>query len=356
MRIKRCLAALLALALMLGCAHAESAFTTAVQALSKEEIQSFVECMFAAVIGTTVDDEASLLKDKSTEEKQARDAENAAYREITMPWLIAALQPESAAETMPDDEQQDEDASEPAYTTSDSYRAFQERPCGQTYLTALARMGASDEEAALQLTREICAQWMAQVDDENLWEMNEDYACWIYVPDGQIDYPVVQGTDNKYYLNHLFNRTSNSSGTLFIDYRNLADFQDPNTLIYGHHMRNGSMFGMLTHYSRQSYYESHPLALVMTEKSIFLLEFFAGYTTTHDDHCYDIAISDEEDMMAFVEKAGRKSEFASSVEVQPTDHLVTLSTCAYAFENARYILIGKITTVWEADTENVIGE
>ena len=195
------------------------------------------------------------------------------------------------------------------------------------------------------MTRQLCRAWMAEVDHEALAAMNGDYACWLYAPGTQIDYPVVHGEDNSRYLSTLFNGEKNASGTLFIDYRNLADFADPNTLIYGHHMRNDSMFGQINDYQEQAFYAAHPYMLVMSGKEIAVIEVLAGYTTSSSDHCYDIAISDEEDMEAFVETARGKSDFTSGVEVSGSDRLVTLSTCAYAFENARYIVIGRLATV-----------
>lgn len=385
MKMKRGIAALLAFSLAAGCALAEepvnapvpSTEITLQQRLSGDDIRMFVELLFAAATGTTAEQETALRAEMTDEEKEARNAENAEYRAKTLPWLIAAFQPEAreddaAAQSDGIEIQADETGAEgnapaenadnsddtlndadvqPVYTTVDSYEAFREREQGQAFLVYVEQLGGADAETAIQLTREICALWMEQIDHEELRGMNEDYSCWIYAPDTQIDYPIVHGADNSYYLKHLFNGAYNASGTLFVDYRNLSDFQDPNTLIYGHHMRNDSMFGTLTDYAEQAYFESHPFALIMSEEEIFLLEFFAGYTTRHDDHCYDIAISDEEDMAAFVEEALRKSDFASDVRIWPTDRLVTLSTCAYAFENARYILIGKIVPVWEAPAE-----
>ena len=84
----------------------------------------------------------------------------------------------------------------------------------------------------------------------------------------------------------------------------------------------------------------------LSPKEIAVVELFAGYTTSRDDHCYDIAISDSDDMLAFVNAATAKSDFASGAEVLPGDRLVTLSTCAYVFENARYIAIGRLVTAW----------
>ena len=96
--------------------------------------------------------------------------------------------------------------------------------------------------------------------------------------------------------------------------------------------------------------------LMMSAEEIFLLEVFAGYTTSDKDHCYDIAISGEEDMAAFIREAERKSDFDSGVLVKTTDRLVTLSTCSYLFEDARYIVIGRIAAAWDAQEEAAAGE
>ena len=157
---------------------------------------------------------------------------------------------------------------------------------------------------------------------------------------------IVQCSDNERYLNKLFDGRRNASGTLFIDYRNLTNLRDPNTLIYGHHMRNESMFGTLVFYKEQAYFESHPCMLLIDNDQIWLLELFAGYTTTSEDHCYDIAISGGKEQKRFVDAAVHKRNFASSVQVFPADHLVTLSTCAYSFENARYITICRFLPWW----------
>ena len=89
--------------------------------------------------------------------------------------------------------------------------------------------------------------------------------------------------------------------------------------------------------------------LMISNHEIAVLEMFAGYTTSKRDHCYDIAISDENDLRAFVDEAKQKSDFSCGVEPLAGDRLVTLSTCAYAFQNARYIAIGRLNTIWLAD-------
>lgn len=366
MTFRRLLAILLALMLLTGFAAAENVMPQpdvtmlpvyAPAGMTPEDIQAFVEAMFAAAVGTNVEHENELRMDITEEEVLERDAANADYRARTLPWLIAAFSPVTdvePAETQtpePTVNPTPEPGAPPVYTIEDSFAAFAETEPGKAYLAQMESFGGTDPEICLKITREICGMWMAQVDHAKLMEMNGDYRCWIYAPGTQIDYPVVQSGDNSHYLKRMFNGERNSAGTLFIDYRNLPDFQDPNTLIYGHHMRNDSMFGTLTDYAKQAYYEEHPVMLVMAEKEIFLLEIFAGYTTSDRDHCYDIAISDEEDMAAFIDEAVRKSDFVSGVQVRTTDRLVTLSTCAYTFEAARYVLIGRIVPVRAAEME-----
>lgn len=374
MTFRRLLAILLALMLLTGFAAAENVMPQpdatmlpvyAPADMTPEDIRAFVEAMFAAAVGTNVEHENELRMDITEEEVLERNAANADYRARTLPWLIAAFSPVTdvePAETQtpePTAAPTPEPDALPVYTVEDSFVAFAETEPGKAYLAQMESFGGTDPEMYLKITQEICGMWMAQVDHAKLMEMNEDYRCWIYAPDTQIDYPVVQCEDNSHYLKRMFNGERNSAGTLFIDYRNLPDFQDPNTLIYGHHMRNDSMFGTLTDYAEQAYYEGHPIMLMMTADEIFLLEIFAGYTTSDEDHCYDIAISDEEDMAAFIGEAVRKSDFVSGLQVPTTDRLVTLSTCAYAFEDARYILIGRIVMVWDSEmeeTENAVQE
>jgi len=251
-----------------------------------------------------------------------------------------------------DKETEKEDNSpEPEWTTEDAWEAMQTNAKGQAYLELLAGHGAQEMESALKLTQEAVSVWVGGIDHEELRAMNGDYAFWLYGPGTQIDYPVVQGQDNALYLNRLFNGRRNSAGTLFVDSRNLPEMQDPNTLVYGHHMRNGSMFGSLTDYEEKGYFDAHPYFLAVSEGEICLMEVFAGYTTSDRDHCYDIAISDDEDLKAFVEEAKAKSDFETDVEIIPGDRLMTLSTCAYAFRDARYIAISRLVPLWTRPEE-----
>ena len=370
MRRSRWLAAVLAALMLAVCAaglaapaRAEAAVPSPSPEIGQEiDVHALVEQLFAAAAGTTWENEQALRKDMTPEERADRDASLAAHRSLALPWLAESFRPAEGGEagewflSAPSDEAaippaDSDPGAEPSqeerlWTPEDGYAALQATQAGRDYLAALEPLGGADAESCLAATRKICAEWLGEIDHEKLAGINADYACWLYAPDTQIDYPVVRGADNSSYLHRLFNGDWNASGTLFIDYRNLPDFQDPNTLIYGHHMRNDSMFGSLTDYGLDGYYAAHPFLLMVSPKEIAVVELFAGYTTSRDDHCYDIAISDSDDMLAFVNAATAKSDFASGAEVLPGDRLVTLSTCAYVFENARYIAIGRLVTAW----------
>ena len=348
---------LLLMLLAVATASAQEALPTPQPLLPQEESAAVVTAMFRAASGVTYEGEKNFRDGMSLEQRLARNEQCALYRAKTLPWLEAALLPypeEGALPTItpaptatpaPDAEPQI------LYTTADSYAAFGENELGQAFLALLAPLGGVDEESCLALSKRIAQEWMAQVDHAKLLEMNEDYLFWIYAPGTQIDYPVVQDEGNEYYLNHLFGGQRNASGTLFVDYRNLPDFQDPNTIIYGHHMRNDSMFGSLTDYEDQEYYEANPYMLIFGEEQIALLEVFSGYVTDSGDHCYNLAISGEKEMNYFITRAEQKSNFNTGLTVTHLDHIVTLSTCAYVFENARYVVLGRMHTIWEKPEE-----
>ena len=355
--MKRLSALLLALVMLLSSACAEE---TAAPQFDKEQVHAIVEQLFMAAAGSTEASEKADRKGMTKEQREQRNADKALYRAQAQPWLIAAFQMEMTEADAPSPvpvetpvPAKDEDT--PVFwTLEDSWTVLQENEQGRLYLSMLEPLGGTDMDSCLAVTRQVCAQWLAEIDHAKLLEQNDDYACWIYAAGMPIDYPVVQTDNNSYYLDRMFNRKSNASGTLFIDYRNLPDFQDPNTLIYGHHMRNKGMFGMLGAYDNQEFYEGHPYMLMISAKGISLVEIFAAYTTSSKDHCYDIALSDQEDMRVFIDTALEKSKPVTGVNVALTDHLVTLSTCAYAFENARYIAIGRLVPVWEYPDEAVI--
>lgn len=179
-----------------------------------------------------------------------------------------------------------------------------------------------------------------EVDFTALAAVNPDVTAWLYGPDTGISYPVVQGTDNDYYLDHLLDGTANSAGCLFVDTSCRPDFSGRNTVIYGHRMKNGTMFAALGNYQEQVYYDAHPVFLLVTPEGRYVVELFSGYVADTAESAWMLDFSDEQAYLAWLEEVGEKSAFSSKVSPRAEDRVVTLSTCSYEFENARFVLHG----------------
>lgn len=167
----------------------------------------------------------------------------------------------------------------------------------------------------------------------DLSSINEDYKFWINVQGTNIDYPVVQGNDNNFYLNHDFNKNYLPSGCIFLDYRNNFE-KDYNSIIYGHHMRNSTMFGQIKKFKDKDFFDKNKIISIKTDNSIYEYEIFAigvydanfGYNRTN--------FINEEDFNSFLNKILSKSIYSRGI-VSSKDQIITLSTCSYEFDNAR---------------------
>ena len=171
-------------------------------------------------------------------------------------------------------------------------------------------------------------------------DINPDVVGWIYVPGTDINYPVAQGSDNDYYLYRLFDGTYNKAGSIFVDYRNDGALLDENTVLYGHHMRNGSMFAQITGYTDQAFYEAHSYGILLTPDGNYVLEFFSGYVTGTDDTAWKMRFSSESEYAAWLNGIEKKSCFASDVIPALSEQVLTLSACTYEYDNARFVLHG----------------
>lgn len=183
------------------------------------------------------------------------------------------------------------------------------------------------------------------VDFKSLLEKNNDVVAWIYSENTPINYPVVQSHNNDYYLRRTLDRTYNIAGSIFMDYRNSADFSDYNTIIYGHNLRTDTMFGTLQQYSDQKYYEEHPVIYLSTPEEDYAIELISGYRTDIDDDIYLLPQSEEE-LEDLYYKATKDSNFNANSTFEEGDRLLTLSTCSdYGDDDVRYVLIGKLISI-----------
>lgn len=189
-------------------------------------------------------------------------------------------------------------------------------------------------------------QFTGVVDWKALKKVNPDVQGWLYQKGTVINYPVVQGTDNDTYLHTRFDKQWSGGGTLFVDYRMEKDFKGFNSIIYGHHMKDGSMFRSIRGYTKEDgYYDKHKtLELATPHGNYHLVVFSAFITKATDEDTYKMTY-DEAEKQAYIDRAWERSELPitrDSVDVTKNDRLVTLSTCAYDYEEARYIVMCKM--------------
>ena len=181
-----------------------------------------------------------------------------------------------------------------------------------------------------------------RIDFDELKRINPDVVGWLTMNDTVIDYPVVKGNDNEYYLNHLYNGEWNSLGTLFVDFRNYDLFTDRNTVIYGHSMLNGSMFFILEKYEKQSFYEEHKEFLFETPDKKYKLLPFAGKVMDGKEAFVEFDFDSDDDFYNYIDYFIRNSTFRSDVEFTAQDKVVMMIKCSDDFEDARYVLLCKV--------------
>lgn len=182
----------------------------------------------------------------------------------------------------------------------------------------------------------------ARIDFEALHLINEDIVGWIYIPGTNIDHPIVQGADNDFYLRTTFTGETNASGSIFMDMRNLSDFSDQQTIIYGHHMRNGTMFTQLTLFQNQDFFDQHSHIMIYTPEGVKEYEIFSAYLAWAYSDTYQLALAGGEWFEHYLQYITGLSMIQTGISPAPTDQIVTLSTCEYVFEDARMVVHGRL--------------
>ncbi len=177
---------------------------------------------------------------------------------------------------------------------------------------------------------------------EELKALNEDVVGWIEIPDTVISYPLLQGEDDAQYLRHTFSGKKNTAGSIFIEAENKADLTDPHTIIYGHNMKNNSMFGSLKEYHSASYLVEHPMFYIDLEDGTHAYQIFSCYETNSDSDTYTIGFGSVNDDRygQYLQIIKGRSEYDTGIEVAKGDRVVTLSTCAKSSAK-RFVVHGK---------------
>ena len=163
---------------------------------------------------------------------------------------------------------------------------------------------------------------------------------WIYIPDTKVNYPVFFSGENEYYLHHTGKGEESAAGAIYLDGRNSQYFDDTHSILYGHHMADGSMFASLKSYKNEGYYPEHKYGVLITPDGNHVIEFFAGYVASVDQAAWDIEYGSKENYLKWIADEKALSCFESDVEPLSGDKVITLSTCSYEFDNARFVMHG----------------
>ena len=180
---------------------------------------------------------------------------------------------------------------------------------------------------------------MEQINLAALREENGEVVGWICIPGTRINYPIMQGQDNEYYLEHTWNNRSNSAGSIFMESRNSADLTDFNTILYGHNMADGSMFAALHNYAKSRFAEENPYIYIKTDDGVWRYEVFASYNATTEGTTYGLSFNQTETRQDFLDAALAQSQIRTKVVPETTDRIITLSTCTgMGYESRRVVL------------------
>lgn len=180
------------------------------------------------------------------------------------------------------------------------------------------------------------------VDFEKLLEMNSDVVGWIRFDEpSEINYPVVQGRDNEEYLKRTFEANTNKLGTLFVDVNNPGDFSGRNTFIYGHNMKNGSMFAQLLKYKDDSFYKEHPYFYIYTpDGKVRTYEIFSAGVVKDTSDSYIMDYADDAAFQTYIDYIKQQSAYPTSAEVTTASKIVSLSTCTNVRDDERFLVHG----------------
>ena len=184
---------------------------------------------------------------------------------------------------------------------------------------------------------------------ENLKKQNSDIVGWLEIPNTNINYPVLQGTDNKYYMTHNYKKQKSKNGSIFLTKDYNWDIPSSNLLIFGHNLNNGTMFQDLLKYSNKSFYEKHHTIRFTTVNDdseyeiISVLKTRVFYQSEKNvfRYYYFINAETEEEYNEFIKNAKKESLYNINATANYGDQLITLSTCSYHVKDGRFAVIAR---------------
>ncbi len=193
---------------------------------------------------------------------------------------------------------------------------------------------------------------LACVQLEALQEINEEVVGWIEIPGTEISCPLCHGEDNEYYLTHSWNGEKNSSGAIFLECENDFTLESFHTIIYGHRMRSGAMFGSLKYYKDQEYWQEHPAVYLVSGNEVYRYDIFAAYETGIEDLVYQLDLTGQEE--AFISFCLEKSVIDTGIIPEVSDRIITMSTCTANNHDRRWVVQGYLRAIYTESPESVM--
>lgn len=203
-----------------------------------------------------------------------------------------------------------------------------------------------DKEADVSLTstEELLAKYTIRPQFKELLAVNDRIVGWISVDNTKLNNPILQANNNDFYLNRNFKDRESRAGSVFMDYRNDALDMSRNTILYGHAMKNGTMFGSLKNYLNQDYADAHRTIYLDTLYEGYDIEVFAAYETTIDFYYIETEFNSNDDFLQFIKEVQTRSTIDMNIAIGPDDKILTLSTCkdSVMSDEHRFVVQGRL--------------
>ena len=206
---------------------------------------------------------------------------------------------------------------------------------------------ATEAPAIQQAPLEDEAKFLLDLDLSPLQSVNSDVLGWIYITGGEISYPLLRSYDNRDYLHKTWEKKFSNAGSVFLECKNNRSLQDFNTIIYGHHMFDGSVFASMVNYRDPEYLTAHPYIYIFTGKELRRYEIFSTYEAELTSDTYRLYYPDLETRYTALRHFVESSQVATGIIPSVTGHILTLSTCVgnNTYET-RWVVQAQLTGLW----------
>ena len=217
------------------------------------------------------------------------------------------------------------------------------QPAGQTEESEPVPTGGGGSGAGLHVESEI----PLSVDWEYLRGLNSDIVGWLYCPDTIVNYPVVQTEDHDFYLTHGFDRNPNTSGTLFAEQSSVLGITQSNYIIYGHNMKDESMFGTFKNYVNKSYFDQHPTMYYLTPNGCYRIDLICAHIVESTYDNFPGYFSNMADYQSYINQIAASSFWVDYSAINTEHQLITLTTCTSAagYDDARFVVHGMMVPI-----------